>query len=884
MIITAAVTPAKSAPFVLETLELDDLRDDEVLVQMVASGVCHTDANVREQYLPTPLPAVLGHEGSGVVKAIGSAVRSVKIGDHVLLSVNSCGSCEQCLKGNSAYCLELFSRNFGGSRPDGTTSLTGPKGRVSSHFFGQSSFATFSNVPERCIVVVDKDIDLRKVAPLGCGVQTGAGTVFNELVPKPGSTLAVFGSGAVGFGAIMAAIVAGCKQVIAVDINDSRLELAREVGATHTINSRIDPVHDRIMDMTHGRGIDFAIDTTGRPDVLRIAADSLAVKGTVALVGASPAGTEVPFEIGESLIKGWTFKTVIQGGSVPQNFIPGLINLWRQGRFPFDKLIKFYELADINTAIHDAEKGNTIKPVVVFDQVKTPPVVSAREVTELNASETEQRAQATYKGENMSKAAVADIFGIQNAQHLIGGEWVSGGVTVTSTNPATDEILGSFQDADDQIVDQAINSAFDTFHASSWRTDRNLRARALWDLADAFERNFDRLALAITTENGKPLREAQFEVSLCAPKLRYYASMALTDLGTSMVTPTGDVAMSLKEPIGVAGIIVPWNSPVILAVRSFAPALAAGCTAAIKMPGQTALTGALMMDIISKVESLPAGVLNFFTESRGSGARTLVSSPKTPVISYTGSTQVGRQIGAAAGGMLKRSSLELGGKTPMIVFSDANLDVAVPTLTAGVSTFAGQFCMTGSRILVHEDIAEELADKLSGSLSSLKLGAGVDPETQLGPLIDHAQVQRLNNIIDHASDADVILRGGYDGPGAFMRPTILGVQDLNSSLIQEEIFGPVATFETFSTEEEAIARANATEFGLAASVWTSDGARSLRMSNALEAGTVWTNSWAVVLDQFEEGGFKSSGIGRLNGPTGLAEFQEHKHVFRTAAF
>jgi len=303
----------------------------------------------------------------------------------------------------------------------------------------------------------------------------------------------------------------------------------------------------------------------------------------------------------------------------------------------------------------------------------------------------------------------------------------------------------------------------------------------------------------------------------------------------------------------------------------------------VKMPAQTALTNALLAKIFASVQTLPSGVVNIFTESEDAGARELVASPKVAVVSYTGSTAVGAKIMSAAGAQLKRVSLELGGKTPMLLFRDADLDVAVPTLTAAVTTFAGQFCMTGSRILVDAPIIEEVRDRLAASLQAVKEGPGIDPTTQMGPMIDHASVDRLDNIVK-ASDADVIVEGGpTGGPGSFYRPALLGVQNLTSPLIQQELFGPVATFEVFDGEAEAIERANATEYGLAASVWTADGARSLRVSKAIEAGTVWTNAWAQIFDQFEEGGFKKSGLGRLNGPGGLAEFQEVKHIFRTVS-
>lgn len=469
-------------------------------------------------------------------------------------------------------------------------------------------------------------------------------------------------------------------------------------------------------------------------------------------------------------------------------------------------------------------------------------------------------------------------FTARTARHWVGGGWVPGGPTRESLDPATDAVLGLHHDGGRDEARAAVSAARTTFSTTRWRLDRELRARALWQMADAVDTHLDRLALAVSLENGKPLAQARFELSIASPKLRYYAGLALTDLGSAARVGKG-VSMLLHEPVGVAGIIVPWNSPVILAIRSLAPALAAGCTAVVKMPAQTALTGVLLAEVLASVPSLPDGAVNLFTESGDEGARELVASPEVGVVSYTGSTAVGARIASAAGALLKRVSLELGGKTPMVVFADADLDAAIPTLTAAVTTFSGQFCMAGSRVLVQRAVADEVRDRLSASLTGLRPGPGIDPASQLGPLIDHAAVRRVDELVSMAPDADRLVRGGpISGPGAFYAPALVGVQELTSPLIQQEIFGPVATFEVFDSEEEAVHRANATQFGLAASVWTSDGARSLRMSMRLDTGTVWTNDWAQIFDQFEEGGFKKSGVGRLNGPGGLAEFQEVKHV------
>ncbi|RWZ50808.1 NAD(P)-dependent alcohol dehydrogenase [Labedella phragmitis] len=366
MQITAAVAREHGQPLSIETLELDDLRANEVRVRMVSVGVCHTDAIVRDGVYPTPLPAVLGHEGAGVVEEVGSAVRSVAVGDHVVLGAAYCGYCRRCRSGEMAYCENLFAEDFGGRRRDGSTSLSRDGEVVSSHFFGQSAFATYANVVEESVIKVDRDVPLEHLGPLGCGLNTGAGTVLNELRPPAGSSIIVFGTGAVGSAAIMAAGVAGCTTIIAVDIVDSRLELARELGATHTINSRSEDVAEQITAITDGRGVDFAVDTTARSEQLRTAAEALGVRGTLALVGAAKPGTEVSLEIGSSLVKGWTFKTVVQGSSVPQVFIPHLIDLWREGKFPFEKLVGEYDLEHINDGFEDSRNGSVVKPVVVF--------------------------------------------------------------------------------------------------------------------------------------------------------------------------------------------------------------------------------------------------------------------------------------------------------------------------------------------------------------------------------------------------------------------------------------------------------------------------------------------------------------------------------------
>lgn len=366
MKINAAVATTKGEPLDIRELTLDELRSDEVQVRLVATGVCHTDAIVRDQVYPVPLPAVLGHEGAGIVEAIGDAVTSVEIGDHVVLSFASCGVCSSCVSGHPSYCADFGALAFGGARTDGSTAFSDEDGSpVSSHFFGQSSFASVTNVAERSVVKVSKDVPLDILGPLGCGIQTGAGAVLNVLNPEAGSSIVIYGTGAVGMSALLAAVLANCTTIIAVDIVDSRLERAKELGATHTINSKAEDAVERVREITGG-GANYAVDSTGNAVVFAQMTKSLRTLGHGALVGAAAPGTESPFDIGSLLLSGITISMVIEGDSVPQTFIPKLISLYEAGRFPFDTLVKKYDFADINTAFADSESGETLKPIVVF--------------------------------------------------------------------------------------------------------------------------------------------------------------------------------------------------------------------------------------------------------------------------------------------------------------------------------------------------------------------------------------------------------------------------------------------------------------------------------------------------------------------------------------
>lgn len=472
-----------------------------------------------------------------------------------------------------------------------------------------------------------------------------------------------------------------------------------------------------------------------------------------------------------------------------------------------------------------------------------------------------------------------------SAKNWIDGRFVTSPSRQSSINPATYETIGDYPDEGEIAARSAIVAALRAFRGSDWRHDAELRAKVLDQMAMAFERNRDRLIDILSLENGKLRGEAALEIDGSPSKLRYWAAMARTEAGRATLPKPGSISVVLRQPMGVAGIIVPWNSPVILSVRSFAPALAAGCAVVVKMPGQTAQIASVLAEVLAEAADMPDGVVNMFTESGSEGAALLVESPDVPTISFTGSTQTGRAIGAVGAKRMKRFGLELGGKAPMIVFDDADIEAMLPVLEKALTIFAGQFCMTGSRLLVQNSVYELVRHRLAERLRAVKVGPATDPESDMGPLIDKQNVVRVDNVVKDAlaRGATAVVRGGpvTEGPlarGAFFRPSMLEVSDNSLPVVQQETFGPVMTIQRFSDEREAVALANDNEYGLSASIWTRDLDRSLRVAQALEAGSVFVNDWAKVYDGTEEGGFKQSGLGRLNGVAAIEDFIEYKHI------
>jgi betaine-aldehyde dehydrogenase len=476
------------------------------------------------------------------------------------------------------------------------------------------------------------------------------------------------------------------------------------------------------------------------------------------------------------------------------------------------------------------------------------------------------------------------------ARHWIGGDWVDSKSVLDSIDPATGETIGTYANGGAEEAHLAISIAKKAFAESDWAENRRLRAKAINEMADRFDARMEDLVEILALENGKIKDEARFEVAMAAPKLRFYAALALTEYGRAIQTEPGHYSTVYREPMGVAGIIAPWNSPIVLFIRSLAPALAAGCTVVGKLPGWTAQTNARMCEVFAEVGSLPKGVLNVFSELHGDGARAMVDSPDVPAISFTGSSKTGQAMSAVGAKNIKRFGLELGGKTPVLLFDDADLDKALPTVEKALTVFAGQFCMTGSRLLVHRPILDAVRSRLAARLEAVKAGPSSDPASMMGPMINLAAVKRVDGMVEAAiaQGAKIIVRGGpfKSGPmaaGAFYRPALLEITDHAMPIAQDEVFGPVLVMQAFDSEAEAVALANNSVYGLAASVWSTNVDRPLRIARKINAGTVWINNWAVVYSETEEGGYKQSGLGRMNGVAAMDDFIEYKTVVHEIA-
>ncbi|MFK7830455.1 MAG: NAD(P)-dependent alcohol dehydrogenase [Congregibacter sp.] len=367
MRIQAAVARSDEELFRIESVELDAPRADEVLVRIVGSGLCHTDLVMKSGIAPFPFPAVFGHEGAGVVMATGSAVAEFKIGDHVVMSFLSCGDCRCCNKDEPAYCQELMLLNYTGTRPDGSSTLRNEHGALGSHFFCQSSFATHALARARNLVKVPKHLPLAILGPLGCGIQTGAGAVMRSLDLQADAALLIAGAGAVGLSAVMAGRLRGCKRIIVIEPNRARRDLALELGATHALNSELgDALVAQILAIEPA-GMNAALDTSGNAQALQICLDALGTQGVLGLLGSAAMDTPLPGHVNGVLSRGQSIRGIIEGDSIPQQFIPELLAHYERGEFPFDRMISKYRFEDINQAVADHQSGVTVKAILTMD-------------------------------------------------------------------------------------------------------------------------------------------------------------------------------------------------------------------------------------------------------------------------------------------------------------------------------------------------------------------------------------------------------------------------------------------------------------------------------------------------------------------------------------
>jgi succinate-semialdehyde dehydrogenase/glutarate-semialdehyde dehydrogenase len=461
---------------------------------------------------------------------------------------------------------------------------------------------------------------------------------------------------------------------------------------------------------------------------------------------------------------------------------------------------------------------------------------------------------------------------------LIGGQWVGAdnGATIAVDNPADQKVIGTIPDCGAAETNRAITAATEAL--TSWRKRTAAdRANLLGEWHDLLLENQEDLAAIMTLEQGKPLSEARGEIGYGASFVKWFAEEARRVYGETIPSPAADKRIIVqKQPIGVVAAITPWNFPNAMITRKAAPALAAGCTIVIK-PSEFTPFSALALGVLAERAGIPAGVINILTGQPAGIGSALTASPEVRKLTFTGSTRVGKLLMEQCSATVKRVGLELGGNAPFLIFNDADIDKAIEGVLVSKFRNGGQTCVCANRILVQSDIYDAFAERLTQVVSGLVLGNGADPKTQIGPMINDLAIAKISRHIEDATSKGAsILTGGAHQSGRFFQPTVLANATPEMVLAQEETFGPVAPLFRFESEEEAIALANDTQFGLAAYLFTENLSRSLRVAEALEFGMVGINSGSVSTEVAPFGGIKESGLGREGSHHGIEEFVEMK--------